>query len=131
MQDRAGRVAELTEGWGADVGMELTGVPAAFSEGIGLVRPGGRYVSIGNVSPGHLTEFDPGSLNRRQVQIIPAIRYQPWYLHKALRLLADTRDRYPWASLVDTDFAFTDVQNALLQSDNRSVRRASIVGWGE
>jgi threonine dehydrogenase-like Zn-dependent dehydrogenase len=127
VQDRIGRVAELTEGWGADVGMELTGVPAAFSEGVSLVRPGGRYVSIGNVSPGYTTQFDPGLLNRRQVQIIPAIRYQPWYLHKVLRLLADTRDRYPWASLVDTDFAFTDVQNALLQSDNRSVRRASIV----
>ena len=44
-----------------------------------------------------------------------------------LRGATDTRDRYPWTSLVDTDFAFTDVQNALLQSDNRSVRRASIV----
>lgn len=127
VQDRIGRVAELTEGWGADVGMELTGVPAAFAEGIGLVRPGGRYVSIGNVSPGQTTPFDPGLLNRRQVQIIPVIRYQPWYLHTVLRLLAETRDRYPWASLVDTDFAFTDANNALLRSDNRSVRRASIV----
>lgn len=125
--DRAAEVLRLTDDWGADVGIELTGVPAAFSEGISLVRPGGRYVSIGNISPGQLTPFDPGALNRRQVQIIPVIRYQPWYLRKVLQLLAATIDRYPWQMLVDTDFAFEDAGLALEQSERREVRRASIV----
>ena len=124
---RAAEVLRLTEDWGADVGIELTGVPAAFAEGVALVRPGGRYVSIGNVSPGQLTPFDPGLLNRRQVQVIPAIRYQPWYLLKTLQLLERTIDRYPWTELVDTDFAFEEVGAALEQSERRQVRRASIV----
>ena len=124
---RVAEVLRLTDGWGADVGLELTGVPAAFAEGIGMIRPGGRYVTIGNVSPGHLTPFDPGLLNRTMIQIIPVIRYQPWYLRKALQLLAATLGRYPWQELVDTDFAFDDVNNALLRSDRREVRRASIV----
>ncbi len=124
---RAARVLALTEGWGADVGMELTGVPAAFGEGIALTRPGGRYVSIGNISPGLTVPFDPGLLIRRQVQIIPVIRYQPWTLLKVLRLLADTQDRYPWSQLVDTDFAFDAVNEALEKSERREVRRASIV----
>lgn len=126
-ETRIAEVLRLTEGWGADVGMELTGVPDAFNEGLGCIRPGGRYVSIGNVSPGHLTPFDPGLLNRKAVQIIPVIRYQPWYLLKSLQLLATTQDRYPWTSLVDQDFAFEDVDNALLRSERREVRRASIV----
>ncbi len=126
-EERAAEVLRLTEDWGADVGIELTGVPAAFAEGITLVRPGGRYVSIGNVSPGQLTPFDPGLLNRRQVRIIPVIRYQPWYLLKVLHLLAATIDRYPWGELVDTDFALTDVARALEQSERREVRRASLV----
>ncbi|HEX5503137.1 MAG TPA: zinc-binding dehydrogenase [Thermomicrobiales bacterium] len=125
--DRAAEVLRLTDDWGADVGIELTGVPAAFGEGIALVRPGGRYVSIGNISPGQLTPFDPGALNRRQVQIIPVIRYQPWYLRKVLQLLAATIDRYPWQMLVDTDFAFEDAGLALEKSERREVRRASIV----
>ena len=79
-------------------------VPAAFSEGVSLARPGGRYVSIGNISPGHTTPFDPGLLTRRQVQILPVIRYQPWYLLKVLTLLSETIDRYPWGTLVDTNF---------------------------
>ncbi|CAA9585852.1 MAG: Threonine dehydrogenase and related Zn-dependent dehydrogenases [uncultured Thermomicrobiales bacterium] len=124
---RAERVLGLTEGWGADVGMELTGVPAAFTEGLSLVRPGGKYVSIGNISPGLTTPFDPGAFTRRQVQVIPVIRYQPWTLLKVLRLLADTQDRYPWAQLVDTDFAFDAVEEALEKSERREVRRASIV----
>src|SRR5581483_3242791 len=66
---RVERVRSLTNGWGADLALELTGVPAAFGEGIGLVRPGGRYVLIGNISPGQLTTVDPGLLTRRQVQI--------------------------------------------------------------
>ena len=126
-QARAERVASLADGWGADVGIELTGVPAAFSEGVFLVRPGGRYVSIGNISPGLTTEFDPGALTRRSVQIIPIVRYQPWYLQRVLRLLAETATRFPWASLVDTDFAFDDVEEALHKSERREVRRASIV----
>jgi threonine dehydrogenase-like Zn-dependent dehydrogenase len=125
--DRAAEVLRLTDDWGADVGIELTGVPAAFGEGISLVRPGGRYVSIGNISPGQLTPFDPGALNRRQVQIIPVIRYQPWYLRKVLQLLAATIERYPWEMLVDTDFAFEDAGLAIEKSERREVRRASIV----
>ena len=124
---RVERVRALTEQWGADVGMELTGVPAAFSEGYLLVRPGGRYLSIGNVSPGLTTPFDPGALTRRQVQILPTTRYQPWYLHKSLRLLSETIDRYPWASLVDADFPLDQVTDALEKSERREVRRASLV----
>lgn len=126
-QARATRVLELTDGWGADVGIELTGVPAAFAEGPTLVRPGGRFVSIGNISPGQVTEFDPGYLNRRQVAIFPVIRYQPWYLLRVLQFLSTSIDRYPWQMLVDADFAFEDVMNALRKSDRREVRRASIV----
>lgn len=126
-QARAARVLALTDEWGADVGIELTGVPDAFSEGVGLVRPGGRYVSIGNVSPGRLTQFDPGALNRRQVQIFPAIRYQPWYLLKVLQFLSATIERYPWSMLLDADFAFEEVELALAKSERREVRRASIV----
>ena len=88
-----------------------------------LPRPAPRA----DVSPGQLTQFDPGLLNRKQVQIIPVIRYQPWYLLKSLQLLATTQGRYPWDALVDQDFAFEDADNALLRSERREVRRASIV----
>ncbi len=124
---RIKRVRALTDDWGADVGIEVSGVPAAFSEGVELVRPGGRFVSIGNISPGQTTPFDPGLLTRRQVQILPVIRYQPWYLYQALQLLSETIGRYPWDAMIDADFPLDAVEEALQKSASREVRRASLV----
>lgn len=124
---RANRVMALTNGWGADVGIELTGVPDAFSEGIHLVKPGGRYVAIGNVSPGKETAFDPGLLVRRSIRIIPLIRYNPWYLHKALKFIEAHRHKYPFDSLLDASFTLDDIQTALEKSANREVTRATII----
>ena len=124
---RADRVAALTGGVGGDVAVEVTGVPAAFAESILLVRPGGRVVEVGNVSPGHTTPFDPGALTRRAVQILPAIRYHPWYLKRALDFLVATRGRYPFEALLDAEYPLRDVGKALEDSDQRRVTRASLV----
>jgi threonine dehydrogenase-like Zn-dependent dehydrogenase len=124
---RASRVQELTGGTGADVAVEVTGVPAAFSEAVLLVRPGGRVVELGNISPGHTTPFDPGLLTRRSVQVLPAIRYHPWYLKRALDFLETTRGRYPFEALLDAEYPLEDVGKALEDSDQRKVTRASLI----
>ncbi len=124
---RAARVQALTGGLGADVAVEVTGVPAAFAESIHLVRPGGRVVEVGNISPGHTTPFDPGTLTRRGVQIIGTIRYHPWYLKRALDFLVATRERVPFEALLDAEYPLRDVNKALQDSDERRVTRASLV----
>jgi threonine dehydrogenase-like Zn-dependent dehydrogenase len=123
---RVAHVQELT-GPGADVVVEVTGVPAAFSESVLLARPGGRVVELGNISPGHPTPFDPGTLTRRSVQILPAIRYHPWYLGRALDFLEATRARYPFEALLDAEYPLRDVGKALADSDERKVTRASLL----
>ena len=124
---RAARVQSLTGGAGADVAVEVTGVPAAFAESIQLVRPGGRVVELGNISPGHTTPFDPGALTRRGVQILPTIRYHPWYLKRALDFIGATRNRYSFEALLDAEYGLRDVDRALEDSDQRRVTRASLV----
>ena len=124
---RAARVQSLTGGLGADVAVEVTGVPAAFAESIHLVRPGGRVVELGNISPGRTTPFDPGTLTRRGVQIMGTIRYHPWYLKRALDFLAATRDRYPFEAVLDAEYPLREVGKALEDSDQRRVTRASLV----
>lgn len=127
VEKRAEKIYELTNGHGANVGIELTGSPHAFAEGIHLVGTGGRYVSIGNVSPGKTTEFDPGLLTRKAIKIIGAVRYKPWYLKKALDFLSENIDKYPFADMIDGEFNFQDIEEALDQSANREVNRATIV----
>jgi threonine dehydrogenase-like Zn-dependent dehydrogenase len=126
-EQRERAVLEITNGIGADVGLEVAGVPEAFSEGIKLVRPGGKYVEIGNVSPGNPTPFDPGLLTRRSITIIPIVRYNPWYLKKSLDFLSQCIDKYPFDQLLDAEFTLDQVKEALDKSANREVTRASIV----
>jgi len=45
--DVAARVAELTDGLGADVAMEAVGIPPTFELCTRLIRPGGRIANIG------------------------------------------------------------------------------------
>jgi len=127
VEERVDRVQELTDGIGADVGIEVAGVPAAFSEGIDLVRKGGRYLEMGNVSPGHTTEFDPGAFTRKEIEVHSAIRYQPWYLRKALHFLDENVGTYPYDELIDTEFDLVDVQEAIEKSDSREVTRATLL----
>lgn len=127
IEKRAKAILDLTGSKGADVAMDLTGLPEAFREGIHYIRPHGRYVSIGNSVPGRTTPFDPGLLTRKSVQIIPSVRYDPWYLHKALQFLSKTIDKYPFGHMLDAEFAFSEIEQALERSANREVTRASIV----
>ncbi len=126
VEKREAAIKGLTDGVGADVGIELSGVPAAFSEGIHLIRSGGQYVTIGNVSPGKYTDFDPGLLTRKSIQIIPIVRYDPWYLNKALTFLSMNIEKYPFTDIIDADFDFCNLQEALDKSASREVTRASI-----
>jgi D-arabinose 1-dehydrogenase-like Zn-dependent alcohol dehydrogenase len=124
---RSERVRELTDGIGADVGIEVAGVPAAFSEGVRLLRDGGRYLEMGNVNPGQMTEFDPGALTRKSIDITAVVRYDPWYLHEALRFLEANAGKYPYADLIDAEFGINEVDEALARSDSREITRATIV----
>jgi threonine dehydrogenase-like Zn-dependent dehydrogenase len=124
-QERIDAVRAVAGGEGPDAVIDVTGVPSAFSEGVRTVRPGGRFVSIGNISPGKLCEFDPGSYTRSGVRILSAIRYHPWFLGRALRFLSDHPD-YDWESMVDADYGLDQVQQALEDSAARRIARASV-----
>jgi len=124
---RGERVAELTDGFGADVAIELAGIPQAFSEGPHLLRDGGRYLEIGNITPGRTVEFDPALLTRKNIDVTSTMRYDPWYLRDALDFLRRTVDKYPYEDLIDAEFDLVDVQSALEKSDAREVGRASLL----
>jgi len=126
LEERIEKIMTLTNGIGADVVMELTGVPAAFAEGIHLIKSGGKYISIGNISPGKLTEFDPGVMTRKNITIMGLIRYEPWYLYKSLKFLSLNIDKYPFSEILACDYTLEDIPEALNASFNRGVTRASI-----
>lgn len=125
--ERARRVQELTGGDGADVGLEVAGVPEAFVEGPELIRTGGRYLEVGNISPGLTAEFAPAALTINRLTVHAQLLYQPWYLHQALGFLAEHGGDYPFGDLVAGEFPLEAAQTALEDGDDRSVTRASLV----
>jgi len=126
---RVDRVNQLTGGYGADVVLEVTGVPAAFTEALHLVRPAGTVVEIGNVNvgPEHETPLAPGLITRKGIRVQGFVRYQPWYLHRALRFLERRIDDHPFAGLSDREYSLEQVSEALLGTESKRVARPAIL----
>ncbi len=66
---RKDQILELTSGRGPDIVVDCTGVPAAFSEGVKIIRRGGRYLVIGQLSEA-TTTFTPGKIVSMGLDII-------------------------------------------------------------
>lgn len=128
-EERAERVRSLTGGYGADVVLEVTGVPAAFVEALELARPGGRVVEIGNVNvgEGHEVRLAPGLITRKMLRVQGFVRYQPWYLHRALRFLESRHREHPFGELTDREYALEQVGEAIEREEARRVTRPAVV----
>lgn len=122
-------VLKLTDGNGPDVVLEVAGVPQAFSDALQMVRVMGRIISIGNVSIGedHEVKIAPGLITRKSVTVIGAVRYDPWYLLKAVKFLERTYRKIDYTLMSATDFSLDEVGEALLKAEKKEVIRATIV----
>jgi threonine dehydrogenase-like Zn-dependent dehydrogenase len=125
-QDRRERVRELTRGHGADVVAEFVGVPSVVEEGQRLLRPGGRYLWIGNITPGLPSALDPGASVRAAHTIEGVIVWEPWVLPRALDFLARRRDVYPFGRIVSDVFPFAEINRAFEFADKGTAIRVSL-----
>lgn len=97
----AERVAELTEGWGADVVFEASGSKKAFEGIFELLAPAGTLVLVG-MPPGAVA-FDVVAAQAKEARIETIFRYANVY-PKAVALLASGKvDLKP---LISADFPF-------------------------
>lgn len=127
--ERLARVRELVGRRGADMVIELTGVPAAFTEALELVRPGGTVISIGNVNVGvaHEVALSPGLITRKAIHVRGFVRYHPWYLHRALRFLERRQALHPFDELSDRVYSLDEIGEAIARGEERRVARPAIV----
>jgi threonine dehydrogenase-like Zn-dependent dehydrogenase len=130
VEARRAHVHGLAGDYGVDAVMDVTGVPQALTEAIGLLRPGGTVLEIGGVLPGQTVELDVGTLTRNGISIVTVIRYHPRYLLEALNFLSRNVDRLPLEDLIDGVYELDREQDALNDSRDRRVNRAAIVPAG-
>jgi len=79
------KVAELTEGWGADVVFECSGSPKAWETIMELPRPGGCIVVVG--LPVEPTKVDIAGASTKELRIENVFRYAHQY-DRAIALIA-------------------------------------------
>ncbi len=128
-EERVEQIQSLTGGYGADVVLEVTGVPAAFVEALQIARPGGRVVEIGNVSVGkeHETSLAPGLITRKMLRVQGFVRYHPWYLHRALRFLELKHRDHPFNELTDREYPLEEAGEAIEREEAKQVARPAVV----
>jgi threonine dehydrogenase-like Zn-dependent dehydrogenase len=129
MEHRHTQVTELTDGFGPDIVLEVTGVPPAFVEALHLCRPAGQVLEIGNVNvgPKHEVPVAPGQITRKALQVRGFVRYRPWFLHKALEFLRHHHVDYPFDRLSDREYGLEDVAEAITREEAKKVARPAIV----
>ena len=113
--ERVARVKELTDGVGADVCVEVVGVPGVVQEGLEALRVGGRYLWMGNIVPGQAAEIVPHDAVRLPKAILGVLAYDRWVIPRALDWLVRARDRYPFETLVGQRYPLDQI-NAAFQA---------------
>ncbi len=126
-RDRVKAVNEATNGWGADVVCEFVGHASAMREGLMMLAPAGRYLSVGTVHTGTSFELDPAHLTLLNRSIHGLVYYEPWALREAVAFLARTRHRFPWDRLGAARYPLSEIDRAFEDANARRVPRAALV----
>jgi threonine dehydrogenase-like Zn-dependent dehydrogenase len=125
--DRVAWVRARTSGRGADVVIEATGNPAAFPEGLEMLRDAGRYVMVGQYTDAGDVSVNPHRhVNRRHATILGCWGYEFTHLHRAMALLARHGGRIDWSRLVSREYPLERAGDALLAMERMEVVKAVV-----
>jgi threonine dehydrogenase-like Zn-dependent dehydrogenase len=115
-ESRVSRVLELTDGVGADMVVEVVGIAAATLEGLDMVRSGGKFIDVGNISGGSISL--PGNrIIRGQIHWIGVGHYNPWILEKSVGWLERVSEKYPLFDLVSHTYPMTKIEEAFDEAE--------------
>lgn len=123
----ANSVREASPPDGADVVIEVCGVPEVVVPGIQMLRIGGRYVLAGFVGPGATVSIDAHDLVKKWITLRGIHNYHPKHLIQALDFVMTNRDRFPFKEIVDSRFSLDELDDAFEKAANHQVLRAAVV----
>lgn len=106
-------VFAATDGRGADLVIECTGVPDAIDQGTRMARRGGSYLVVGQYTDAGNVSFNPHQIVHRQLDVVGSWAFTGAHLLDYIRLLPALTDRFDLQALV-TQYPLDDVAAALL-----------------
>ncbi len=85
--DLAGRVREMTDGYGADVVIEAVGTPSAWETAVGLLRRGGTVNFFGGCPAGSKIALDTSRMHYSELTCTASFHHTPAHIRKALEMV--------------------------------------------
>lgn len=127
-EDRLAAIRRLTGGRGVDVVIEASGAPEAITQGLDMVRDGGRMVVCGHYTDNGSVEIHPHwQINRKHVEIRGCWGSRYEHFHRAVELAARFGDRKPWGEMVSRRYSLEEAGDALAAIEARTALKAIIV----
>lgn len=126
-EEREAYVKELTNGLGADVVLEMAGVPAAFAESLQLVRCGGKLIEFGHFSNVGTIPINPQIIVNKDLDIHGVFAYPNTQIGRSLKFLHNFSDRFPFHELITHRFSVEDAEKAVLAGRDKTCVKAMIV----
>jgi L-iditol 2-dehydrogenase len=82
------KIMELTDGRGADIAVDATGIPSVWENAVRMVRKGGSVLFFGGCAPGTEVRLDTCLVHYSNITIKGVFHHRPYYVEKALDVLA-------------------------------------------
>ena len=106
-------INELTGGFGLDVAIEVCGDNSIVDYAIDNLTIGGRFMTVGMVSPGNDITIDANTIIRKYLTIKGIHNYRPDHLKKALLFLEKNHAKYPFKDIVKIEYPLEKINEAV------------------
>ena len=117
---------ELTHGRGAELAVEASGAPAAFTNSINWLGIGGRCLTLGFVYPNADVTIDAHQVVTKCLTIRGNHNYHPAALGTAIQFVEEKRERYPFGELIGATYPLKEIDAAFAQAMRGDYIRVAI-----
>ena len=125
-KDRINEVKRLTNNNGADLAVEVAGIPTVIPEGLQMLRRFGRYLEVGCIGEQSFVPINVFWILRDLLKVVGTKNYEPETILKALEFLANARDRYPFEKLVTYKFPLAKINEAFKVAAAKNTIRVAL-----
>ncbi len=130
-EERLQLIREATNGRGADITIEATGVPIAVAEGLRFTRDAGTLVVVGQYTDHGSVTINPHTeLNRPHLQVRGCWGSDFSHLYRAVRTITRHAERFPWLSMINGRYSLDEATNALHATERQDSIKALILPNG-
>ena len=118
-------VKELTQGWGADVVIEATGVPSVWETAIACARPGATVNLFGGCPRDTTIKVNTEQLHYSELTLKGVFHNTPKFVREALSLI--TSRKIPFDLLISEQRPLNDLERVLCDMRERKAVKVAMI----